>query len=281
MLILLGHSASYKQGLQTSPMRQINDFEKAILKAIIQYHDNGIIPNLGSVIDPRLQNKDIYLDFVAGTVEIRADTLFYNAGTLIDEVRGLTLEIVTAVNLLRDLQKNSYVTLFLESPLPNNIRYGQLVVGHTYISATIHDPTVTSLLLDYSLKSVLVGQPLINFVNNDFKTDEKVQAEGDTAQALQDSSVNRRNLNIALFALCLSTLLTIWEIYNGTQEVKYGKMQVEQEQNVKLNETQQQAIENKLDESKKILKQTKVILQEIKQLETPKPQNQKPTATDK
>lgn len=262
-------------------MRQINNFEKGILRRIIHYHNNGIIPNLCSVIDPRLANKDIYLDFVAGTAEIRADVQFYNAGTLIDEVRGLTLEIVTAVNLLRDLQNNSYVTLFLEAPLPNNIRYGQLVTGNAFIPATINDPTVTSLLLDYSLKSILVGQPLIDFVNNDFRTDEKVQADEEKVQTIHESSVNRRNLNIAVIALVLSTLLTFWEIYNGTQEVKYGKMQVEQEQNVKLNESQQHAIENKLDENKKILEQTKEVLQEIKKIETVKMQTPKTTGTEK
>lgn len=262
-------------------MRQINDFEKAILRAIIQYHDNGIIPNLSSVIYPRLVNKDIYLNFDARTVEIRADTVFYNLGTITEEVRSITFEIVTAVNLLRDLQNNGYVTLFRESTWLGNIRYGQLVQGNSFIPATINDPDVTSLLLDYSLKSILVGQPLIDFVNNEFRTAEKVQADEEKAQALHDSSVNKRNLNIALIALILSTLLTIWEIYNGTQEVKYGRMQVEQEQNVKLNDSQQLTIENKLDESKIILKQTKDILQEIKKLETAKTQTYKPTETKK
>lgn len=262
-------------------MRQINDFEKAILRSIIRYHDDAIIPNLGSLIYSRLENKNIFLDFEAGTAEIRIDVDLYDQGILLDEVRALTLVVVSAVNLLRDLQSNSYVTLFLETPLPEMIEYGQLVSGNVYVSAPIYDPTITSLLLDYSLKSILVGQPLIDFVKNDFRTDEKVQADANTDQALQDSSVNRRNLNLAVIALGLSTLLTIWEICNGTQEVKYGRMQVEQEQNVKLNETQQRAIESRLDESKKILEQSKVILQEIKQLETPKPQNAKPPTTEK
>ena len=262
-------------------MRQINDFEKAILRAIIQYHDNGIIPNLSSVIYPRLVNKDIYLNFDARTAEIRADTVFYNLGTLTDEVRSITLEIVTAVNLLRDLQNNGYVTLFRENTWLGNIRYGQLVTGNSFITATINDLDVTSLLLDYSFKSILVGQPLIDFVNNDFRTDEKVQADEEKAQALHDSSVNGRNLIIAVIALVFSTLLAFWEIYNGTQEVKYGRMQVEQEQNVRLNDSQQQAIENKLDESKIILEQARDILQELKKLEAVKTKTLNLTETKK
>jgi hypothetical protein len=262
-------------------MRQINNFEKEILIKIIHYYNNGIISNLASVIDHKLNNKDIYLDFIACTAEIRADVQFYNAGTLIDEVRRLTLEIVTTVNLLQDLQNNRYVTLFLETPLPNNYRYGQLVNGNTFIPATINDPAVRNLLLDFSLKSILVGQPLIDFVNNGFRTDEKVQADQEKVRAEHESSINRRNLNIAVIALVLSTLLTFWEIYNGTQEVKYGKMQLEQEQNVKLNETQQQAIENKLADNKKLLEQTKEVLQEIKKIEVEKTHTPKTTVTEK
>lgn len=234
-------------------MRQINNFEREILRRIVNYHNNGIIPNLASVIDPQLNNKDIYMDFAAGTAAIRADMQFYNQGTLVDEVRTLTLEIVTTVNLLRDLQNNGYVTLFLEAPLPNNARYGQLVVGNTYVTANINDPTVTSLLLDYSFKSILVGQPLLDFVSHDFRTEDKVNADN-------DSVVNRRNLMIAAVALVLSTLLSFWEIYNGTQEVKYGRLQIEQVQTVKLDSTQQQSIEHKIDDTKKILEETKTVL---------------------
>jgi hypothetical protein len=105
-------------------MREINNFEKDILRRIIHYHNNGIVSNVASILDHRLVNKDIFLDYQNNSAEIRADIQFYNQGTLIDEVRTLTLEIVTVVNLLKDLQNHSYVSLFLEAPLPNNINKG-------------------------------------------------------------------------------------------------------------------------------------------------------------
>lgn len=261
-------------------MRQINNFEREILRRILAYNNKGIIPTVASVIDPQLNNKDIYMDFVGNIAEIRADIHFYNLGTLVDEVRGLTLEIVTTVNLLKDLQANGYVTLFLEAPLPPNARYGQLIDGNNYVTSRINDPTVTSFLLDYSFKSILVGQALIGFVNNDFRTDEKVQADNGAIQSAKDSAINKRNLKIAVGALIISTLLSFWEIYNGTQEVKYGKMQVEQEQNVKLNDDQQKSIENKLQENKKILEEAKETLLELKQLQTKKVKPQNKIAND-
>lgn len=259
-------------------MREINDFEKDLLRRIIHYHNNGIVSNVASILDHRLVNKDIFLDYQNNLTEIRADLQFYNQGTLIDEVRTLTIEIVSVVNLLKDLQNHSYVTLFFEAPLPNQIRYGQLVNGNTYVSATIHDPTVKTLLLNYSLKSILVGQPLIDFVNNDYRTNEQVQIDNEKAQTLADSRINKRNLYIAVVALVISTLLSFWEIYNGTQEVKYGKMQVEQEQNVRLNDTQQKSFEEKIEDTKHLQQQTINLLDSIRknQLKI----QQKPTRTN-
>jgi hypothetical protein len=259
-------------------MREINDFEKDILRRIIHYHNNGIVPNVASILDHRLENKEIFLDYQNNAAEIRADIQYYNQGTLVDEVRTLTLEIVTVVNLLKDLQNHSYVSLFLEAPLPNNIRYGQLVNGNAFVSATIHDPNVKNLLLDYSLKSILVGQPLINFVTNDYRTNEQVQADNEKAQAISDSRINKRNLYIAVVALVISTLLSFWEIYNGTQEVKYGKMQVEQEQNVRLNDNQQKSLENKLEDTKQLQQQTINVLDSIRKIQLKV--QQKPTGTN-
>ena len=263
-------------------MREINDFEKDILRRIIHYHNNGIVSNVASILDHRLVNKDIFLDYQNNSAEIRADIQFYTQGTLIDEVRTLTLEIVTVVNLLKDLQNHSYVSIFLEAPLPNNIRYGQLVNGNASVSATIHDPNVKNLLLDYSLKSILVGQPLIDFVTNDYRTNEQVQADNEKAQTLSDSRINKRNLYIAVGALVISTLLSFWEIYNGTQEVKYGKMQVEQEQNIKLNDNQQKSLEDKLEDTKRLQQQTINLLDsikanQIKALKKPASTNGKPS----
>ncbi|MFA7359581.1 MAG: hypothetical protein WC139_00955 [Candidatus Kapaibacterium sp.] len=262
-------------------MRQINNFEREILRRIIGYNNAGTITNLASVIDPQLSNKDIYLDYDSGTAEIRADIQFYNQGSLVNEIRRLTFEIVMIVNLLRDLQDNGYLTLFLEAPLPNNIRYGQLIGGNEYVIATIVDPLVTTLLLDYSFRYILVGQSLIDFVNNEFRSVEKVQADNAEIQSAKDSAINKRNLGIAVVAIIIATILSVWEIYNGTQEVKYGKMQVEQEQNVKLNITQQNSIENKLEENKKSLEEIKSVLRELKQLQTEKGKLKNKVATDK
>lgn len=239
-------------------MRQINNFEKEVLKGIILYHNRGIVPNLASVIDPYLQNKDIYLDFAAKSAEIRADMQFYNQGTLIEEVRRLTLQIVTFVTLLKYLQDNGYLTIFQEATqLQNQQRFGQLIQSHTFVTATIADKNVTTLLLDYSLKSILVSQSLIDFVANNFRTEEKVRSD-------RDNLINKRNLNIAAIALMASTIIGVCGLFYSRLEVKYGRLQVEQEQNVRLNTNQIDNLVNRLDSTNHRLKLINTKLEELK-----------------
>ncbi len=253
-------------------MRQINNFEKEILQRIINYHNRAIIPSLASVIDTELDNKAIYLDFVAGTSEIRADIALYNQDIAFDEFRKLTLEIVTIVNLLKYLQDNGYLTLFKEANNPpEHTIYGQLIQGHNYISLAIVDPDITKLLLDYSYKSILVGQPLLDFANNGFRTENQIHT--DEARILQNEArvqqtehnkTTRRDLTIALFALVVSTLLSVCEIYHHTKEVEYLKQEVEQEKVIKLNDNQRQEFGSKIDASTKLIEQTNKKLDELK-----------------
>jgi hypothetical protein len=242
-------------------MRQINNFEKDILKRIVQYYYLGNIPNLASVIDPYMSNKDIYLDFIANTAEIRADIQFYNQGTLINEVRSLTLRIVTVVSLLKYLQDNGFLTFFNESTQQQNQeRFGQLVQGHKFVTAKIADNEVTNMLLDCSLKSILVSQALIDFVANDFRTEEQVEAE-------RNNSINTRNLKIAVWTLLISTFIGIVGLFYSRLEVKYGRLQSVQEQNVKINKVQYENFKNQIDSSILILNKTIKKLDELKKYE--------------
>lgn len=210
-------------------MRELNDFEKDILRRIIHFHNNGIILDFASALDHRLVDKAIYMDYRNFSVEIQADAALYTEGILIEQVRTLTAEIVVMVNLLKDLEDHGYLSLFLETGLPPTFRYGQLVHGNEYITAPIYDPNIKDKLLDYSLKSILVGQPLIEFVNNKFLTNAQVRDNQSKAQMITDSRTNKRNLYIAVVALVISTLLSISQIYGNKHEAKHKKRPCRQE----------------------------------------------------
>ncbi|MGY8887091.1 MAG: hypothetical protein ACKVGT_09750 [Flavobacteriales bacterium] len=180
-------------------MRTLNEFEKSIVRRISDFHNKGIVSNYASIIDHRLQNIDITLDFTNRTVELKADVQFYNQGTLIDVVQQLTYELVTTVNLLQDLENNGYVTTFLQAPNNGQQRYGRLVVGNQSISYQFVDTDLVNLLFDYSFKSILVGQPLVDYVNNEFRTNEEVSQS--------------RNLRIAVYSLIASVILSAIGLY--------------------------------------------------------------------
>ncbi|MBD3798271.1 MAG: hypothetical protein IE887_11245 [Campylobacterales bacterium] len=194
-------------------MRTLNEFEKSIVGRISVYHNNGIVSNFASIIDHRLENIDIALDFTNRTVELKADIQFYNQGTLIDVVQQLTFELVTTVNLLKDLESNGYVTTFLQAQNAGQQRYGQLIQGNQSISYQFVDPDLVNLLLDYSFKSILVGQPLVDYVNNDFRTNEEVSQS--------------RNLRIAVYSLVASVILSAIGLYFSNKGLEDKPVQLD------------------------------------------------------
>jgi hypothetical protein len=242
-------------------MKEFNQFEKEIINRIIADYKKGTVPKLISILNPELENKDIYLDFEEETAIIKADINFYSDKTSVEEARKLIAKIVTTVHLLKYLQNEGYLILYNEAVVQGKFfYYGQLIQGNHSHKFPINDLDVKDLLIDYSRKIILVGQPLIEFVKNDFKTEEQIRAN-------KESKTNSRNLSIALIALIVSVFLGVIGIfvgiYYGSQEVKYSKVQIEQEQNVKLNDNQLKGIENKIDTTTKSIKQINVKLDEL------------------
>ncbi len=140
-----------------------------------------------------LANIDVALDYQNRSVDLRIDQAIHNGGILTETVRSLTAQMVTVVNLLEYLEKNGYVSTYYEAAPGQHERFGQLVQGNPFITYTLPDRKLTDLLLDNSLKSILVGQPLIEFVTDDFRT--------------KDDKAYRTNVAIALITLVASVLI--------------------------------------------------------------------------
>lgn len=241
-------------------MRAFNEFEKSIVRRISDYHNNGIVSNYASIIDHRLENIDIALDFTNRTVELKADVQFHNQGTLIDVVQQLTYELVTTVNLLKDLENNGYVTTFLQAQNTGQQRYGQLVQGNQSITYQFVDPDLVNLLLDYSFKSILVGQPLVDYVNNDFRTNEEVSQS--------------RNLRIAVYSLVASVILSAIGLYFSYKGLEDKPVQLDKNSlkeltvptenlNIRLDNIEQE-IENSKSDIIRVIKQDTLKTIEIK-----------------
>lgn len=185
-------------------MRALYDLEKDIIRSLIDYHNRGIIPNIASLVDPLLRNIDIHLDYQNRAVELKIDQADFTPELAIDTVRSLTAQLLAVVNLLDYLEKNGYVSLYWEATPGQHERFGQLIEGNTPISYALPDRRMTDLLLENSLKSILVGQPLIEFAQDGFRT--------------KDDIAFRTNMCIALSSLGASVvigLIGLWLNYKS------------------------------------------------------------------
>jgi hypothetical protein len=181
---------------KTHNMRAINDFERAIIKRILDYSKRGDNPNIASVIHPLLRDKDIVLDFKNTAVELRLDSHVYNNDDISTIVQKITNELVITVNLLDYLEKNGYVVTYLDSNVVSPYSYGQLVLGNKFIKYDFVDLKLIDLLLNFSLKTILVSQELIDFV----------EKYGYQSRADYNTHIS---INIAVFSLIITALLSV------------------------------------------------------------------------
>lgn len=174
-------------------MRALYDLEKQFIQVLVDHSKRGQIPSIASLVDGLLGKTDVHLDYQNRAVELRFDVSIYNQGVLTETVRSLSAELVTVVNLLAYLESNGYVNTYLEATPGPQERFGQLVQGNQFIPFTLPDKKLTELLLDYSLKSILVGEPLLEFVNDGFRT--------------KDDKSFRKNFRLALGSLFASVVI--------------------------------------------------------------------------
>lgn len=59
--------------------------------------------------------------------------------------------------------------LYQESEPENTSRFGQLIQSNPYITYQIYDPYIKKLLIDYSHRTIIVGQTVIDYVKNNFQ----------------------------------------------------------------------------------------------------------------
>lgn len=209
-------------------MRTLNEFEQQLVRNLVQANTIGV-PNLVGMIDDRLRNIDLVR--AAGHWEMHFDAQHYQAQGLVHAVRGLARDLVSAVHLLRELEANGLIILYSEAPFPNPARFGQLVQGNQAIPAHVHDARLNTLLDETAFSSILVNPGLITYMRDGFRMPDEVRAD-------RDLRINQRNLRLAAGSLVLAVLIGIWQVCLAYREVHYGRLQVEQEQTVRLDSAQ-------------------------------------------
>jgi len=108
--------------------------------------------------------------------------------------------------------------------------------SHEVDVAQVYDARLNKLLDETAFSSILVNPGLIVYVRNGFRMPDEVRAD-------HDLLMNRRNLRIAAWALVLGVVIGLWQVCLAYREVHYGRLQVEQEQTVRLNPAQMDALQ--------------------------------------
>ncbi len=217
-------------------MRTLDEFEQNLVRRLLQTNTIGV-PNLPGMLDARL--RDVDLVRAAASWEMHFSVQRFQAQALVDEVRGLARDLVNTVHLLRELEANGLIVIYHESVFPKQARFGGLVQGDQPIAAQVYDRRVNQLLDETAFASILVKPGLIAYVREGFRMPEEVRADNDLR-------MNRRNLRIAAWALVLGVGIGLWQVCLAYREVHYGKLQVEQTQQVELDSAQYNGLKQQL-----------------------------------
>ena len=172
-------------------MITLSDLEKDFLKRIVDLSERTHDMFLGNLLDKDLRNIDVHLDRQRNVAEFRFDQQYFPADTdFIYKVREMSWTFMKLVKLLKYLESENYLYLYQESEPENTSRFGQLIQSSPYITYQIYDPDIKKLLIDYSHRTIVVGQTVIDYVKNNYQTLEQIRH-------LENKQIAERNLIIA------------------------------------------------------------------------------------
>jgi len=203
-------------------MINLSKTEKDFLKRIVDLSERTSNMFLGNLLDRDLVNIDVFLDYQRQTVEFKFDSHAFVNTDFVEMVRDMSWTLMKLVKLLKYLEEENYLYLYQESSPQNNSRFGQLTTNNPFISYQIYDPEISRLLLECSHRTIVVGQTLIDYVRNDFKTEEQLRHEQNIAIATQNLSIANSSLekteigiNLADKSIKLSTKAIVISIILG------------------------------------------------------------------
>jgi hypothetical protein len=155
--------------------------------------------------------------------EVRFDQqVFLNNPDMAHIAQETSWTLMKFVNLLKYFQDQDYLYLWQQTPNNQPSRYGQLTVGNAYIEHAVSDSHVAGLLVDYSFRTIIVGQTLIDYVDHDYQTTDQVQhaenlaiAQGSLSEA--QTSVKRATQAI-MIAIALAFISIIATFYLANQQ---------------------------------------------------------------
>ncbi|MDC1068432.1 hypothetical protein OAQ99_04665 [Candidatus Kapabacteria bacterium] len=204
-------------------MRSLNEFEQSIIDRIVDYHiTKKISPNFIAILDHLIENININLDYKNRAVEIQADIKFYDDSTIIEVVQRLNVELLVMVNLIKLLEVEGYISTYLQATPEENSTFGRLIVGNKFITYQIVDKDLIEKILNYSYKTILVDESLLQFVKNNYRSDSKKKSD--------------RNIKIAIYSIVISSVIGLIGLYFSYESNKEKPLRIHEESINKITE---------------------------------------------
>lgn len=238
-------------------MRTLSEEEKNFTHQLIRISKESYDVFLSNIVDGELNNIDVYLDYQNNTIEYRYDKSMYdlNPKEFIYFTRNFTWKMVRYYNLLKDLEKQNMLFMYQESPIQRDSRFGRLVNGNQYFSSNINDPDIVKLILEYTRKTIVINQSLIDYVDNDFKTQDDIKH----IQSISLSEANLKIANKSLQKANITIVLTLLIFIFGT--IVNVSIAFKDSAPIKIDSSQLTEIKNNQKEMIKTLKKEPQTLQ--------------------
>jgi len=226
-------------------MRLLNDTEKDFCKRILV--GNGANNFLENIIDHKLGGVRISITKSPKKVELLLETQNQNPtkeefNRLKSLRNNVISDITTVVNLIKMLERESYIILFNGATVSQNkFEFGQGAINLCFILSDIDttDNVIMDLLIDYVGKEIVLTEEFREFCKNDYISREELRHRKEELRHRKEIKITKYALYVAIIALVVNVVFNIISI-------KSKEMSINQEQ-MSLLMKNLTTISNKLD----------------------------------
>lgn len=156
-------------------MRVYTELEKSVLREIASRGRVSLI----TLIDPWLVGTGFTLDTTSNKVEVHFEAINPTVPppdlqSKLDRIQEL---LIQAVNVIELFERTGHIfTYQTANVIPNPITFGQLPVSSAFVTYTLPDPRVSTLLCRYTRQDIRAQEELSKFINDGFITREEGRA---------------------------------------------------------------------------------------------------------
>lgn len=183
-------------------MRELSPFEQNLFRRICTGKGN-----LANLLDPFLERVRIKFNRKTNQVEIFVETSKATPdedeiGIVLGIIEKTTEVIITAVSLIKLLEKEGYIFLYTNANDQDVIgEFGQGYTKESSISNSFPDTKISELIIEYCSKEIIVTEEARAYLDNGFITREEKRHRQNQKSTNRNIKISRWAVTIAIVAL--------------------------------------------------------------------------------